>query len=196
MGKIFYIMGKSASGKDKLYKQLVQRLSADLSPMVIYTTRPIRRDEEDGVTYHFTDREGFDRLKAAGQVIEERTYHTVQGDWTYFTAVTCFPELDRRSYLGIGTLESYAAIRKACGEETVVPLYIQVDDNIRLRRAIGREEKETRPDYKELCRRFLADSEDFSEDKLLSLGICHPISNNGEFADCLAAVEETIKSML
>ena len=41
MGKIFYVMGKSASGKDTIYKQLHARMP-ELKTVRMYTTRPIR----------------------------------------------------------------------------------------------------------------------------------------------------------
>ena len=46
------------------------------------------------------------------------------------------------------------------------PILIDVDAKIRLQRAMHREDKQEHPKYDEMCRRFLADEEDFSEDKL------------------------------
>ena len=54
MGKIFYVMGKSASGKDTIYKQLHARMP-ELKTVRMYTTRPIRDGETDGVEYFFVD---------------------------------------------------------------------------------------------------------------------------------------------
>ena len=47
MGKIYYLMGKSASGKDHIYENLIQETALDLKPFVLYTTRPIRSGEQD-----------------------------------------------------------------------------------------------------------------------------------------------------
>ena len=44
MGKIYYIMGKSASGKDTIYKRLIKELP-ELGIVRMYTTRPIRDGE-------------------------------------------------------------------------------------------------------------------------------------------------------
>ena len=55
MGKIFYLMGKSASGKDHIYEYLKQQEELELYPMVLYTTRPIREGECNGREYFFTD---------------------------------------------------------------------------------------------------------------------------------------------
>ena len=55
MGKIFYIMGKSASGKDKIYSRLAGNKELNLKKLILYTTRPVRDGEKDGVQYYFTD---------------------------------------------------------------------------------------------------------------------------------------------
>ncbi len=45
MGKIFCVMGKSASGKDTIYNKILQDDSLMLSRIIPYTTRPIRDGE-------------------------------------------------------------------------------------------------------------------------------------------------------
>ena len=55
MGKIFYLMGKSSSGKDTIYKRLMADTSLGLKNIVLYTTRPIRQGERDGMEYYFVD---------------------------------------------------------------------------------------------------------------------------------------------
>ena len=77
-----------------------------------------------------------------------------------------------------------------------MPIYIEVEDGIRLERALKREQKPENQKYKEMCRRFLADCEDFSEEKIASEKIGRRFSNNGDFQDCLKEVEQYIKSML
>ena len=166
MGHIFYIMGKSSTGKDTIYENLLGRQELGLKPLIPYTTRPIRAREQDGVEYHFTDEAGLLRLRQAGKVIELREYHTVHGVWSYFTVDDDHIDLDREDYLGIGVLESYRKIRDYFGPDRVIPIYIQVEDGNRLERALKRERKQARPSYEELCRRFLADQRDFSEEKL------------------------------
>ena len=47
MGKIFFMMGKSSSGKDTLFREISEKFP-DLRTVVPYTTRPIRSDEQDG----------------------------------------------------------------------------------------------------------------------------------------------------
>lgn len=171
MGKIFCIMGKSSSGKDTLYKQILKDRSLHLSCIVPYTTRPIRFGETEGVEYYFTGEERLRQLEKEGKVIEVRAYHTVHGVWKYFTVDDGQIDLENQNYLIIVTLEAYIKIRDYFGADSVVPIYIEVEDRIRLRRALDREDLQSKPKYAELCRRFLADSEDFSEEKLLASGI-------------------------
>lgn len=187
MGRIFYIMGKSASGKDHIYEALLRNEELKLKPLVLYTTRPIRSGEVDGQTYYFTDEHHLAELREAGKIIEERCYQTVQGPWYYFTADEG-QFASEEDFLGIGTLESYQDLRSYFGKEKLVPLYIEVEDGVRLKRAISREEKQEVPKYKELCRRFLADCEDFSEEKIREQEIGERISNNGTLEECLEKV--------
>lgn len=169
MSKIFYFMGKSASGKDTIFKKVKEALP-ELKTIVIYTTRPIREGEQEGVEYHFVDEAGLQNWQEAGKVIELRAYDTVHGVWKYFTVDD--GQFDAEdNYIAIGTLESYMAMKKYWGEEKLVPIYIEVEDGLRLERAVAREQKQKVPKYEELCRRFLADSVDFSEKNLKQAGI-------------------------
>ena len=169
MSKIFYLMGKSASGKDTIYKRIKEHLS-EFNPIVIYTTRPIREGETNGVEYFFVDDTEVDKLQKEGKIIELREYNTVHGIWKYFTVDD--GQFDSKAHLlAIGTLESYVQLKTYFGEEKIVPIYIEVDDGLRLERALARERVQKKPKYEEMCRRFLADAEDFSEDKLKKAGI-------------------------
>ena len=191
-GYIFYIMGKSSSGKDTLYGELLNKTK--LSVYTMYTTRPMRPGEKEGREYHFVDEDGFKGLDADGKVIEHRTYMTVNGPWTYFTVDDgSFDSVS--NILMIGTLESYASMRAYFGSERLKPIYIECDDGVRLQRALDREKQSKNPDYKEMCRRFIADSEDFSEEKIKAAGIEHRFINL-DFAKCRDNIIRYIDSMV
>ena len=192
MGKIFYIMGKSSSGKDTIYRKLQESENLKLGRLVLYTTRPIRDGEKEGQEYHFVDEAKYFEFDKAEKVIEARTYQTVYGPWTYFTADDGQVNLDASDYLGIGTLESYVKMREYYGEEALCPIYIEVEDGERLARALKRERGQEIPRYEEMCRRFLADSEDFSEENIAKAGITRRFSNNGELEDCISEVKSAI----
>ena len=195
MGKIFYIMGKSASGKDSLYEWLLTKKDLGLEKIVLYTTRPIRSGEEQGREYHFVDEACFRRFEAQGKLIEHRSYQTVHGVWTYFTADDGQIDLTRHDFLGIGTLESFGKIKQYFGEENVCPIYLEVEDGARLERALKREKKQRQPGYAEMCRRFLADCADFSEEKLRGAGVERRFVNDDREA-CFAEIESYVRSML
>ncbi|MEF9942351.1 MAG: guanylate kinase [Lachnospiraceae bacterium] len=176
MGSIFYIMGKSSSGKDTLYKQ-VKECIPTLQTIVPYTTRPIRANEQDGVEYFFVNEAKRKQLEETGKIIELRAYNTVQGIWRYFTVDDGQIDIERHNYLVIGTLESYEKMQLYFGKERVVPFYIEVEDGLRLQRALNREREQNAPQYAELCRRFLADEKDFSLENLMRVGIKKPYVN-------------------
>lgn len=171
MGKIYCIMGKSSTGKDTIYKKLIEDETLSLKKIIPYTTRPIRAGEQNGVEYFFCTEEQVDELLKQGKVVELRAYHTVHGIWKYFTVDDGQVDLKHQNYLMIGTLEAYLKIRDYYGEANVVPVYIEVEDGERLYRALARERQQDSPKYEELCRRFLADAKDFSEEKLTDAGI-------------------------
>lgn len=171
MGKIFCLMGKSSSGKDTIYKMLLEQEEICFQRIVPYTTRPIRSGETNGVEYVFTDETGFKALEDENKLIEQRAYHTVHGIWRYFTVDDGQVDFASGDYLVIGTLESYRKLREYYGEELVLPIYIEVDDGLRLQRALDRERMQDTPKYAEMCRRFLADEEDFSGEKIAEAGI-------------------------
>lgn len=188
MSKLFCVMGKSASGKDTIFKRLIQNEMLDLKTVVSYTTRPMREGEQNGVEYYFVTGQELYELKKAGKVIECRDYHTVHGIWSYFTVDDGQIDfLKDQDAIIIGTLESYEQIRIFFGKENVVPIYINVEDGERLTRALNREKQQEHPKYLELCRRFLADSEDFSDEKLKVCEI-ERIYENKDMEACLKEI--------
>ena len=193
MGRIFYIMGKSSCGKDTVYRQLLGEGEFSFRTLVPYTTRPIRSGETDGKDYIFTDERELGRLSEQGRVIELRAYHTVHGIWNYFTVDDGQVDLAHYNYLTVGTLQSYAAMRRHFGDRALVPIYLEVDDGERLQRALDRERSQARPKYAELCRRFLADEADFSEEKIRNAGIRRRFENVG-LQVCMEEIRAYIRS--
>ena len=191
MSKIFYVMGKSSSGKDTIYKKLKEKLP-QFKSITPYTTRPIREGETDGVEYFFVDEETLHQMQENEQVIEVRSYHTKCGIWTYFTADDGQIDLKSQDYLVIGTLESYYGMKEYFGEDMIIPIYIEVEDGLRLERALDRERRQKEPKYAEMCRRFLADADDFSEENLKKAGILQRFENV-ELEKCLEEIMELIQ---
>ena len=188
-------MGKSATGKDTIYQKLLNESTLELKRIIPYTTRPIREGEVEGREYHFCTEEDVQRLDEENKIVELRAYNTVYGIWKYFTVNDESIQLDEENYLLIGTLEAYTKIRDYFGKDKVLPIYIEVEDGERLLRAISREKSQAVPKYEEMCRRFLADAKDFSEENLLLAGVEKRFVNL-ELSDTLSEIESYIKTEL
>lgn len=195
MGKIFYLCGKSSSGKDTIFKKILEDGRLDLKTLVPYTTRPIRDGETHGVEYFFTDEAELEQIEEDGRLIEVRSYDTFHGVWKYFTVNDSQIDLEKYNYIIIGTLDSYRKTKDFFGEEVLVPLYIDVDDGIRLQRALDREKTQDKPRYEEMCRRFLADASDFAPEKIREAGI-KKIFQNDELNKCTEEVVQYILNII
>lgn len=192
---VIYIIGKSSVGKDTIYKKLKEKLN--VKPYVLYTTRPIRTNEKDGIDYNYLSSKIMEEyINEKGKIIEYRTYNTVYGPWTYATILDdqFVSEVD---LLMEGTLESYNAVKRyfeANEKINVIPIYIELDDGIRLERALKREKEQEKPKYEEMCRRFIADSRDFSEEKIYKSGITKRFENI-ELDKCINQIINYLKTM-
>ena len=69
MGKLFCLMGKSASGKDAIFRYLKENKALELKEIVPYTTRPMRKGEENGVGYYFVDNAAYEAMRREGRVM-------------------------------------------------------------------------------------------------------------------------------
>lgn len=194
MGSIYCIMGKSSSGKDTIFKLLLDKKDLNINRIVSYTTRPIRSNEKPGEEYNFVSIEEKDKLLEYGKVIEIRKYDTVHGPWFYFTVDDGNIDLDNKDYLLIGTVESFVKIRDYYGSDRVLPIYIQVDDGVRLSRALEREMRQEHPKYEEMCRRFLADQQDFSPENIKDANITNVFDNDEDSNITCERIAEFIKN--
>ncbi len=192
MGKIFVIMGRSSCGKDTIYKNILERKIVDLKNVIIYTTRPMREKEQDGVQYYFCNIDRYEAFKKDKKIIEERTYNTMYGPWHYFTVDDGQIDLEDGNYLIIGTVDMYVSMKKYFGKEKVVPLMISATDGVLMQRAMSRELKQEEPKYDEMCRRFLADKADYSDERLKQAEIDRTFDNNSDLIDCIEEIEKYI----
>lgn len=195
MAKIFFVLGKSCSGKDTIFKKLKEDRQLNLNTVTGYTTRPMREGEINGVEYFFVNNEELEALKNQGKVIECRDYNTVYGVWSYFTVDDGQINLEKGNYLYIGTLESYEQMVRYYGKEVVVPIYVEVETGERLTRAVNRERQQENPKYTELCRRFLADEEDFCEENIKKAEIKKRYENNS-LERCIEEIVEDIRDFM
>lgn len=72
-GNLIVLSGPSGAGKSTVVAQLLSERE-NLYFSVSYTTREPRSGEEDGVNYNFVDRAEFERMIAAGELLEYAQY--------------------------------------------------------------------------------------------------------------------------
>ena len=193
MNKIFFIMGKSSVGKDTIYAHLLNSMKDEIYPSIYYTTRPMREGEIDGFTYYFSNKEEFEKMLKNGDIVEFRSYDTICGEWIYFTSSNKI-DLINKNYLMIGPINMYNNIKNYYGKDVVIPLYINIDDGIRLTRALKREMNEKKPKYEEMCRRFLSDAKDFQKEEISK--IPNVFDNNGKLEDTVENIKKFIEGRL
>ena len=192
MGKIFCLMGKSSSGKDTIFQEIKHIFKEKLIPIVSYTTRPMRVGEVEGREYHFISGQQLIAYGNQGKVIEQRVYHTVNGPWYYATIDDGTIDLRNNNYILIVTLEAYNSLVAYFGSEKIMPIYVEVENGERLERALKRERKQQKPNYDEMCRRFIADNQDFSLEKLKESGV-NKFYINDQIDRCINEISSDIK---
>ena len=172
MGKIFCIIGKSGSGKDTIKNSLMEIINQnyDFKEIIQCTTRPKRDGETDGKEYHFVTPELMREDDSHNDIFELRSYDTVDGTWYYYTRNSDI-DIYENNYITIGTIESFRTLSLHFGKNRVIPIYIYTSSKQRLEWMIERESRNLVSNYKEVCRRYIADEDDFTDEKLHKAGI-------------------------
>lgn len=195
MGKIVLLIGPSNSGKDTMFKLVKEKISIPFENIILHTTRPKRSNEVDGREYYFCTERQMKKMFKNDEIIERRSYDTVHGLWYYFTSSKNF-DLENNNYLGLNTLVGLDRYLKYFGEENIISLFLKVDDGVRLQRALDREKMLEVPDYKEMCRRYIADCEDFSLENLKRRKLSAIIDNNGTSLETLEQINKVLQKHL
>lgn len=146
------IIGKSASGKTTLSKNLTKNKSMKLLTPI--TTRPIRENEKNGQDYIFLDKDQFlNWPKCLSYCCEAR-------DWYYaFDLDDIEKYTESKENIGVVVLnhEQFLTIIENAPLENLLSIYIEASDKNILERSLKRSD-----DCEEVCRRFLADKKDFA----------------------------------
>lgn len=196
MGKIFCIIGKSGSGKDTVFSELIRKNIPGLRRVVMHTTRPMRVKETEGVEYHFTDDRTLQEFEAQGKVLERRSYNTVHGIWSYFTVDSEIDLSEKCDYIMIGTADVVEKLCERFGDDSVIVIYLVLDDRERLSRCINRESQQKTPDYSEVCRRYLADEKDFPKERTDRYKHIFCVDSSGSVDENASACEKIIKEYM
>lgn len=191
---IFFIMGKSGTGKSTIYEELLNIFGTELQPIVSHTTRPMRSGEENGKDYIFDSKEDYFELLKTKDIIESREYQVMTNsgsDTWYYCTVNDSQFSPTANLICIGTPTSYKSFVKKFGERAVCTIFIDVPDtNEQFIRMVKRERTMDTPNYKELCRRFLNDSE-YSHDVIEECNI-QRVFYNTNLVDCISSIERFI----
>ena len=191
MGYIYCLIGKSGTGKDTVMEHILADNELDIEKIVPYTTRPKRENEGEGVNYHYVSDARMLEMEKEGLVVEKRSYNTVHGVWNYFTADK---DIDLgKDYIIITTQKAIEKFIAHFGKEKIYIIYLYLDDKTRLQRCINRESMQQTPNYKEVCRRFLGDEEDFDEYKLKAFENCIFVDTLPPTAECVAQIKNVMQ---
>lgn len=188
---IVMFIGPSSCGKDTFYNITLNNFR--LKNIILHTTRPIRNGEVDGKSYYFVTSDVLDKLDNDGLLIERRDYNTMYGIWSYATSSSSI-SLDN-NYITTNTWDGYKSFLNYYGRNIVIPLYFKLDKGLRLQRALRREMMQDNPKYDELCRRYLADEKDFT-DELIEKYNPYIIDNNGSVSEAQEQINNCLKRTL
>ena len=79
------LVGKTAVGKDTIQNELIK---LGYNTVVSYTTRPPRKNEVNGISYHFITKEEFLQKEKEGYFAETTSYNVATGEtWYYGSAI-------------------------------------------------------------------------------------------------------------
>lgn len=152
---VIAIFGKAASGKDTFARKLVDAFGTDAHLVVSTTTRPKRKNEVDGVDYHFVDKNIFRAKEYLNEFIESTEYN----GWYY--------GIERKEIskdkINIVVVDFHGLISLFFSEHDVVPVYMHAPFFLRLKRYIKRDGKFSF----EMIRRWGVDTFNFMVGKAL-----------------------------
>lgn len=154
--KLFVLIGKSGSGKDTVLEQLIHNYG--YKKVISYTTRPMRDGEMDGINYHFVSDKVFKSMIETGEAIEYNTFETSQGYCYYGTHKDILKDLENSNLICIKEPKGTQQLINVLGSKNVIPIVLERDGKERIISSLKRGDN-----WLEVCRRGLADHEDFTE---------------------------------
>ena len=149
---ILIIIGRTCSGKDTVVNKLVKEQG--FKKLITYTSRPKRKGEKNGITYHYILENEFKQKINEGFFAEWKTYNTEFGIWYYGTALADFGKADDKTVI-ILTPDGYRDVKYKLPANSKA-IYIYANNATIKKRLIKRGD-----DEKEAQRRLEHDIEDF-----------------------------------
>jgi guanylate kinase len=171
--QVIALIGMAGAGKDTMQKATCKAHPLMFNPIISCTTRPMREAETPGVDYHFISIEDFTRKVLNGNMLEATEFR----NWFYGTPINSLA-YDK---INIGVFNP-AGVEALVDDPRLNVLVVKIncDDKTRLLRCLNRE---THPDCDEICRRYMADKEDFAKLELDEYAVVE--SKDGSCEDLL-----------
>lgn len=150
--KVLALYGKGGAGKDTILQWIVSNCYY-VHEIISCTTRPPRSGEVNGKNYFFLTEEEFLQKIANKEMLETTCFN----NWMYGTPLQGL----KKDKINIGVFNPRGVSFLWRNEKIdVLPVEIYAHDIVRLQRMLDRDKK---VDCKEVCRRFLADEQDFDK---------------------------------
>lgn len=171
--KIIILFGRSGAGKDTIANWIIKNIPNTVKA-VFYTTRPPRYYETNEIDYFFIDDKEYKERLLQDELIISSCYN----NWWYGISAKSFQE-DKINICILNPKDANVLINELSEEYyDILPIYIYADKKTLLLRCLNRE---TNPNYSEICRRFLADEEDFKNIPFHYITYANHIYNNEDF---------------
>lgn len=165
------LMGKTCSGKDNIVRKLCEDYG--FTKIVTYTTRPMRKGEQQDVTYHFISNSEFQEKIQENFFNEYKSYRTSEDVWYYGSQLS---DMSSQKSVIILTPDGYKDYIRQTKNKDYISIYIYANNSTIRTRLKKRGDKKDEAD-----RRILADNEDFKDAMNISDRIVY--NNNGQNLD-------------
>lgn len=166
MQTIYFILGKTGSGKSTIYNKIISDKEFvnenDIKPLIYCTTRKKRENEIEGVDYYFTTMNDYLIDFRDKKVIESREYTKIdEGIVRYYTTIDNIESQKCNALICAGSVDQYFSYRKQ--GYRVIPIVIGISNYNRITRILNREKNISDNKIKEICRRFLEEDNEFNK---------------------------------
>ena len=136
--KLFVILGKSASGKSTIMREVLSKL--EIPVLLSCTTRPPRPNEVDGIDYNFVTFSTFDNDYKNEDILEYDVFRidSLKETWVYYTKksdllLPTTSQIKIVSPVGLAQLMGNKELR-----DDIVSIYIDAPDKLRKKRYLTR----------------------------------------------------------
>ena len=168
--KLIALIGKSASGKDSILNKVLE--SGTMNNIIHCTTRPKRKNEEEGKDYYFMSERDFRKEEEKGNFLTVNSFN----NWFYGIRRDAFVE--DKINIGVFSIRELKMLKEKMPNLNIFIVEIAADSNVRLLRSLYRVGAFNEEIVAEICRRYFADEIDFKEENLEFLGRRKIIKNN------------------